>query len=96
MTSAPSVEMTGSGLIWRDGTGRQIASLVAVSGVGEGVLVLQGDVPPETVLTPEHWRHFSEVAAYVARNAEIARAVAGEEPRVPRRAPADGALAPMG
>lgn len=91
-----TVELTGSGLIWRNAAGTQVASLVAVSGVGEGVLVLRGDPPPETVLTPDQWRHLSEVAAYVERNAEIAARTADEPPCVPRREPEPDAIAPMG
>lgn len=91
-----TVELTGTGLIWRDGLGRQIAGIVAVAGVGEGVLVLRGNPPAETTLTIEQWQHLSRVAAEVATNAKLSARAEDAEPLVPRGDRSDFACPPMG
>ncbi|CAB4949594.1 unannotated protein [freshwater metagenome] len=91
-----TVELTGTGLIWRNGVGQQTAGIVAVCGVGEGVLVLRGNLPAETTLTVEQWQHLSRVAAEVATNAKLSARVEDAEPIVPRRPEPNAAYPPMG
>lgn len=91
-----TVELTGSGLVWRNGVGQQTASIVAVAGVGEGVLVLRGNLPAETTLTVEQWQHLSRVAAEVATNAKLSAWAEDAEPQVPRGDRSEFASPPMG
>ncbi|CAO4179001.1 hypothetical protein [Methylorubrum populi] len=91
-----TVELTGTGLIWRNGVGQQTAGIIVVAGVGEAVLVLRGNLPAETTLTVEQLQHLSRVAAEVATNARLAAWVDDAEPMVPRFDSPNAACPPMG
>lgn len=91
-----TVELTGTGLIWRNGVGQQTAGIVVVAGVGEAVLVLRGSLPAETTLTVDQLQHLSRVTAEVATNARLSARADDAGPIVPRGDRSEFACPPMG